>query len=246
MSELKLKDKIKEIRKREGLSQDEMGRKVGYTNRASVNKIENGNGDVPFDRLMDIINEYLLEIDDLTNKEIVDFSLRDLTIDDWKELIVVYKDAMCIPFFNSDNCHGDIFYYSTEEKMKKAISFWLDSTEKGYFTRKVIVDNSNNRAIGTIEYFVRTNEENYNDVIVLRVDVHHYYEKKKPLVKILRLAIKEAFETCNCNSLITKGWEYAVERRNALQFLGFKELNEPLIGHEKESFNNYWEMKNIK
>ena len=43
MSELK--DKIKEIRKREGLSQDEMGRKVGYTNRASVNKIENGNGD---------------------------------------------------------------------------------------------------------------------------------------------------------------------------------------------------------
>ena len=65
MSELK--DKIKEIRIREDLSQDEMGRRVGYTNRASVNKIENGNGDVPFDRLMDIINEYLLEIDDLTN-----------------------------------------------------------------------------------------------------------------------------------------------------------------------------------
>ena len=238
MSELK--DKIKEIRNREGLSQDEMGRRVGYTNRASVNKIENGNGDVPFDRLMDIINEYLLEIDDLTNKEAVDFSLRDLTLDDWKELIVVYKEAMCIPFFNSDNCHGDIFYYPNEAKMKKAISFWLDSTKKGHFTRKVIIDNSNNRAIGTIEYYVRSGEENYNNAIVLRVDVHRYYEKKKPLVKILRLAMKEAFASCVCNSLITKGWEYAVERRKALQFLGFKESNEPLIGHEKEAFNNYW------
>ena len=238
MSELK--DKIKEIRNREGLSQDEMGRRVGYTNRASVNKIENGNGDVPFDRLMDIINEYLLEINDLTNKEVVDFSLRDLTIDDWKELIVVYKDAMSIPFFNSDNCHGDIFYYSTEERMKKAISFWLDSTEKGYFTRKVIVDNSNNRAIGTIEYFVRSGEEDYNDTIVLRVDVHHYYEKKKPLVKILRLAVKEAFESCKCNDLITKGWEYAIERREALKLLGFKEQEEDLIGHNKEKYSNYW------
>ena len=53
-----LKDKVKEIRKREGLSQEEMGRRVGYTNRASINKIENGNGDVPFDKLIDLINEY--------------------------------------------------------------------------------------------------------------------------------------------------------------------------------------------
>ena len=109
----KLKDKVKEIRKREGLSQEEMGRRVGYSNRASINKIENGNGDVPFDKLMDLINEYLLELDELTNKDVVDFSLRNLIHDDWKELIAVYEDAMCIPFFNRDNCQGDIFYYST-------------------------------------------------------------------------------------------------------------------------------------
>ena len=238
MSELK--DKIKEIRQRENLSQEEMGRRVGYTNRASINKIENGNGDVPFDRLMDLINEYLLELDDLTNKEVVDFSLRDLVLDDWKELLVVYKDAMCIPFFNSDNCHGDIFFYSTEAKMKEAISFWIEATEKGWFTRKVIVDNSNNRAIGTIEYFLRTNEQNYNDVILLRVDVHHYYEKKKPLVKIFRLAMKDAFDARGSNLLITKGWDYAVERRRALELLGFKELSEPLIGHQNETFSSYW------
>lgn len=238
MSELK--DKIKEIRQRENLSQEEMGRRVGYTNRASINKIENGNGDVPFDRLMDIINEYLLELDDLTNKEVVDFSLRDLALDDWKELLVVYKDAMCVPFFNSDNCHGNIFFYTTEAKMKGAISFWIEATEKGWFTRKVIIDNSNNRAIGTIEFFLRTNEQNYNDVILLRVDVHRYYEKKKPLVKIFRLAMKEAFVTFGSHLLITKGWEYAVERRRALEFLGFKMLSEPLIGHQNEAFASYW------
>ena len=238
-----LKDKIKEIRAREELSQDEMGRRVGYTNRASINKIENGNGDVPFDKLLDIINEYLLDLDDLTNKEVVEYSLRDLKEDDWRQLILVYKDAMCIPFFNSDNCHGDIFYYSTETKMKNAIKFWLDSTEKGYFTRKVVIDNSNNRAIGTIEYFIRNNEPNYNDTIVLRVDVHHYYEKKKALIKILRIAIEEAFSNGNCNALITKGWEYAVERREALSFLGFKECEEPLIGHKNEEYPNYWKIK---
>ena len=235
-----LKDKVKEIRKREGLSQEEMGRRVGYTNRASINKIENGNGDVPFDKLIDLINEYLLELNDLTNKDVVEYSLRDLQLDDWKELIVVYKDAMCIPFFNSDNCHGDIFYYSTEERMKKAIRFWMESASKGHFVRKVIVDNSNNRAIGTIEYFVRQNEPNYNDAILLRVDVHHYYEQKKALVKIFRIAMKEAYSAFGRMPLITKGWDYAVERKEALSFLGFKECKEPLIGHENESFQHYW------
>ena len=164
--------------------------------------------------------------------------------DDWKELIIVYKDVMCIPFFNSDNCHGDIFYYSTEERMKKAIRFWIDSTSKGYFVRKVIVDNSNNRAVGTVEYFVRQNEPNYNDVILLRVDVHHYYEKKKALVKIFRIAIKEARSAFGGLPLLTKGWDYAVERKEALSFLGFEECGEPLIGHENESFEHYWLIQN--
>lgn len=235
-----LKDKIKEIRDREELSQDEMGRRVGYSNRASINKIERGNGDVPFDKLLDLINEYLLELDDLTNKEVVEYSLRNLLEDDWRQLVLVYKDAMCIPFFNSDNCHGDIFYYSTEEKMKNAIKFWHESSNSGCFVRKVIIDNSNNRAVGTIEFFIRNNEPNYNDTIVLRVDVHHYYEKKKVLAKIFKIAIKEAFLNTKCSTIITKGWEYALERREALSFLGFKEQEEPLIGHNDEKYFNYW------
>ena len=40
--------------------------------------------------------------------------------------------------------------------------------------------------------------------------------------------------------LVTKGRDYAVERKKALSFLGFKECKEPLIGHENESFQHYW------
>ena len=124
--------------------------------------------------------------------------------------------------------------------MKKAIGLWMDSTSKGHFVRKAVIDNSNNRAIGTAEYFIRQNEPNYNDVILLRVDVHHYYEQKKALVKIFRIAMKEACSAFGRMPLITKGWDYAVERKEALPILGFKECEEPLIGHENESFQHYW------
>lgn len=40
--------------------------------------------------------------------------------------------------------------------------------------------------------------------------------------------------------LVTKGRDYAVERKKALSFLGFKECKDPLIGHENESFQHYW------
>ena len=39
---------------------------------------------------------------------------------------------------------------------------------------------------------------------------------------------------------LTKGWEYAVERKKALSFLGFKEQEASLIGHENEKYFNCW------
>ena len=40
---------------------------------------------------------------------------------DAEELLEIYGDRNSLPFFNSDNCHGDNFYYQTIEKMKKAV-----------------------------------------------------------------------------------------------------------------------------
>ena len=39
------------------------------------------------------------------------FLLRFSQLDDARDLVSVYSDKNALPFFNSDNCHGDNFYY---------------------------------------------------------------------------------------------------------------------------------------
>lgn len=51
-------------------------------------------------------------------------TLRQTIIEDAEELLKCYSDEKAVPFFNSDNCDGDTFYYSTTERMKQAIDFW--------------------------------------------------------------------------------------------------------------------------
>ena len=46
------------------------------------------------------------------------FLLRFVTKEDATDLLKVYSDKNALPFFNSDNCHGDNFYYSTKEWIK--------------------------------------------------------------------------------------------------------------------------------
>lgn len=55
------------------------------------------------------------------------FLLRFVEKKDAESLLNVYGDKNSLPFFNSDNCHGDNFYYPTLERMEKAIDFWLES-----------------------------------------------------------------------------------------------------------------------
>ena len=45
------------------------------------------------------------------------YFLRFVTEEDSKDLLEVYSDKRALPFFNSDNCHGDNFYYPTKEAM---------------------------------------------------------------------------------------------------------------------------------
>ena len=45
------------------------------------------------------------------------FLLRMVEENDIKDLLKVYSDINAVPLFNSDNCHGDNFYYETIERM---------------------------------------------------------------------------------------------------------------------------------
>ena len=53
------------------------------------------------------------------------FIIRLFQNEDCEDLLKVYSDKNALPFFNSDNCDGDNFYYPTKERMDNAIVFWL-------------------------------------------------------------------------------------------------------------------------
>ena len=64
----KLGEKIREIRLKEGLSQEEFAKELGYNSRSTINKIEKGINEISYDKLMLLINKYELEIDELFDR----------------------------------------------------------------------------------------------------------------------------------------------------------------------------------
>ncbi|MBQ8841030.1 MAG: GNAT family N-acetyltransferase, partial [Ruminiclostridium sp.] len=83
------------------------------------------------------------------------FLLRYIREEDAEDLLKVYSDKKAVLLFNSDNCNGDIFYYTTLERMKKQILFWDDEYNKEYYVRWSIIDKKTSSVIGTIELFNR-------------------------------------------------------------------------------------------
>lgn len=51
------------------------------------------------------------------------YCFRLVVEDDAEDLLKVYSDEKSVPFFNSDNCGGDDFHYTSLEKMKEAVSY---------------------------------------------------------------------------------------------------------------------------
>lgn len=74
-----LGEKIKEVRLKAGLNQEEFAKELGYTSRSTVNKIEKGINDISFDKLELLIRKFNIEADKLfedfayqTNSVIID------------------------------------------------------------------------------------------------------------------------------------------------------------------------------
>ena len=149
------------------------------------------------------------------------FLLRFVKADDAEDLLEVYSDKNALPFFNSDNCDGDNFYYPDIAGMKNAIDFWLRSYETKWFVRWIVMDKSISKAIGTIEMFHREADDDFNNVGVMRLDVRSDYEKSEILQELFELFVPQAYELFDCNEIITKIPLYAVERINAAQSCGF-------------------------
>ncbi len=166
--------------------------------------------------------------------------LRFVEKSDSEDLLKVYGDKNALPFFNSDNCDGDNFYYHTKEQMDKAIDFWLYSYREKWFVRWAIIDKTTGKAIGTIESFKRPSEDDFNESGVLRLDVGSCYEKVDALKDIMSLIVSHIFEMFDCNQVVTKIPIYAVERAAAAEAFGFEKTDSLLVAKDGVAFNGYW------
>lgn len=172
------------------------------------------------------------------------FLLRFIEETDAADLLEVYQDKNALPFFNSDNCHGENFYYPTIEKMLEAIKYWKWEYGRKGFVRFSILYKPENKIIGTIELFNRTSSDYFNNCGILRLDVGSAYERQELLCNILSIITKPAYALFDCIMIATKAPLYAIERIEALKKSGFQKSEEFLVGHDNRLYGDYWVIHN--
>lgn len=160
------------------------------------------------------------------------YLLRLVEASDAPDLLAVYSDEKAVPLFNSDNCHGDDFHYTTLQRMQDAVGFWLWAYQDRGFVRWVIVDKRTGKAIGTIELFNRMSDDYFNNCGLLRLDLRSDYEQAEAVSVILSLIAQPAFTLFDCKMLATKIPPFASERKAAAKKLGFTASEEKLIGKD--------------
>ena len=169
-----------------------------------------------------------------------DYSLRMVTLEDTLDLLKVYSDKKAIPFFNSDNCGGDDFYYTTENRMREAINYWFFEYNRAGFVRWSIVSNVSDEVIGTIELFHRNSKDYFSNCGLLRLDLRSDYETSDAINKILQLIIEPTYTLFDCDKIATKAISSATERISSLESLGFILSDEKLIGHDETEYDSYF------
>ncbi len=172
-----------------------------------------------------------------------DYILRMVSQEDKLDLLKVYSDKKAVPFFNSDNCGGDDFYYTTESRMEQAIDYWFSEYCRKGFVRWSIVSKATDEVIGTIELFHRDAADYFTNCGLLRLDTRSDYEISSEIVKILKLIIEPAYTLFYCDKIATKAITSATERIAALKNLGFERSEENLMGHDGKRYDSYYVKK---
>jgi len=166
--------------------------------------------------------------------------LRPTTKEDANALLNCYGDKKAVVFFNSDNCHGDNFYYPTIDKMNTAVDFWTFSYEKKYFVRWTIIYNVTKEIIGTIEMFHRIAEDDFNHVGLLRIDLRSSFENEKIIANILKIVDTNFYDSFETEIIATKAIPLAHQRIKALLKNGYTLSNKKLIGQDGTAYSDYY------
>lgn len=172
--------------------------------------------------------------------------LRPVVVEDAKELLQVYSDKKARELFNCDNFPNPC-YFDTLEQMKNEIQFYLSAYKYKCFVRWTIVWKPEEKIIGTIENFHRIVEESdsntkdpFHDVALLRIDLLSEYEKRNVIREIVNLVQQTTKQDFHCDIIVTKAVSQAVERRKALEEIGFDKSEDELIGEQGERYGDYF------
>ena len=173
------------------------------------------------------------------------YPIRFVQLEDCADLFRVYSDGKAVPFFNIDNCGGDDFHYTSMERMRQAIEFWLREYGQRYYVRYAVCDKRiQNTAIGTIEIFNRKADDFFTDCGLLRLDLRSDYENETEISCLLSLILTPIFSLFSCRMIATKAIPAATERIAALKKFGFALSDEKLIGgHDGQTYGDYWIIK---
>lgn len=175
-----------------------------------------------------------------------DFLLRFIKIEDCPNLLKVYSDKKAVPFFNSDNCGGDDFYYTDEKRMKQAVEYWFWEYSRQGFVRWAVEDKNTKKVIGTIELFHRDSKDYFTNCGLLRLDLRSDYEMSDKIISILSLILDDTFSMFDCDKIAVKAIPQSHERISALTTLGFFPSEELLTGHDGTKYKDYYVCLKIK
>lgn len=159
-------------------------------------------------------------------------TLRKTNDEDLGELLECYSNEKAVPLFNSDNCHGDDFNYTTIEQMGRAIEFWEASYKNKEFVRWTVILKGTNKKLGTIEMFHRNVEDEFNHYGILRIDLQSKYEIQSIIEDILAISNECFFEAFEVKGILTKAVPKAEERISALKKAGFKPVYKKVMEYD--------------
>lgn len=159
--------------------------------------------------------------------------------EDCEGLFKVYSDKNALPFFNSDNCDGDNFYYATEQRMREALDFWAYAYEMRWFARLTVTDKLCSAVIGTAELCLRVSDDAFDNTCILRLDLRSDREDEETIYELFSLLLPELPSLIGGDAVITKVPIYAVERAKAAERAGFTKAKEYLIGKTGYPYDGY-------
>jgi hypothetical protein len=162
-------------------------------------------------------------------------TLRQTNMEDANDLLKCYCDEKAVPFFNSDNCDGDNFYYTAIERMRQGIEFWEFSYRNKYFVRRTVILNDTNEKIGTTEMFHRIANDEFNHYGVLRIDLQSDYERKSIIADTLEISNEHFYKAFDVEGILSKAIPSANQRITSLLQNGYKPLNKKLM-----IYDNYY------